>query len=53
MFDLSKYHNEYGYLGLWDTMTDMITNTSGGIVGMIFMIVLRNKGKNKSKKNKK
>lgn len=53
MFDLSKYHNEYGYLGLWDTMTDMITNASGGIVGMIFMIVLRNKGKNKNKKNKK
>lgn len=49
-FDLSKYHNEYGYLGLFDTMTDMITNAVGGLFGMIFMIVLRNKGK--SKKNK-
>lgn len=46
-FDLSKYHNEYGYLGLFDTMTDMITNAVGGLFGMIFMIVLRNKGKNK------
>ncbi|MGN0524366.1 MAG: hypothetical protein ACI4IG_08850 [Eubacterium sp.] len=46
-FDLSKYHNEYGYLGLFDTMTDMITNAVGGLIGMIFMIVLRNKGKNK------
>lgn len=49
-FDLSKYHNEYGYLGLFDTMTDMITNAVGGLFGMIFMIVLRNKGKNKKNK---
>lgn len=49
-FDLSKYHNEYGYLGLFDTMTDMITNATGGLFGMIFMIILRNKGKNKKSK---
>lgn len=49
-FDLSKYHNEYGYLGLFDTMTDMISNTAGGLVGMIFMIIYRNKGKNKKSK---
>lgn len=47
-FDLSKYHNEYGYLGLVDTMTDMIMNAVGGIAGMIFMIILRNR----KKKNK-
>ena len=41
MFDMSKYNNEYGYLGLVDTMTDMMMNTCGGIVGMIFMIILR------------
>lgn len=29
MFDLSKYHNEYGYLGLVDTMTDMMMNAVG------------------------
>lgn len=45
MFDMSKYRNEYGYLGLFDTMTDMIYNTTGGIIGMIFMIVLRNRKK--------
>lgn len=45
MFDLSKYNNEYGYLGLVDTMTDMMMNAAGGLIGMIFMIVLRNKGK--------
>ncbi len=44
-FDLSKYHNEYGYLGLVDTMTDMIMNAVGGLAGMIFMIVLRNRKK--------
>lgn len=49
-FDLSKYHNEYGYLGLFDTMTDMISNTAGGLVGMTFMIIYRNKGKNKKSK---
>lgn len=48
MFDISKYNGEYGYLGLVDTMTDMMMNTSGGLVGMIFMIVLRNR----KKKNK-
>ncbi|MGN0531403.1 MAG: hypothetical protein ACI4IN_01235 [Eubacterium sp.] len=41
MFDMTKYNNEYGYLGLVDTMTDMMMNTCGGIVGMIFMIILR------------
>ena len=44
MFDLSKYHNEYGYLGLVDTMTD-----KWGIIGMIFMIILRNGKKGKKK----
>lgn len=48
MFDLSKYHGEYGYLGLVDTMTDMMMNAVGGVVGMIFMIVLRNRKKGKS-----
>lgn len=47
MFDLSKYRGEYGYLGLVDTMTDMMMNAGGGIVGMIFMIVLRNRKKKK------
>ena len=41
MFDLSKYRGEYGYLGLVDTMTDMMMNTIGGIVGMIGMIIYR------------
>lgn len=45
MFDLAKYHNEYGYLGLFDTMTDMMMNTIGGLVGMTFMIILRNRNK--------
>ncbi len=45
MFDLSKYNNEYGYLGLVDTMTDMMFNAIGGIFGMIFMIILRNRKK--------
>ena len=48
MVDISIYHNEYGYLGLVDTMTDMMMNAVGGLVGMIFMIVLRNR-KKKSK----
>lgn len=48
MFDLAKYNNEYGYVGLVDTMTDMMMNATGGLVGMIFMIVLRNR-KKKSK----
>lgn len=47
MFDLSKYNNEYGYLGLVDTMTDMMMNAIGGLCGMIFMIVLRNRKKRK------
>jgi uncharacterized membrane protein YjdF len=46
IFDLSKYHNEYGYLALVDTITDMMTNTVGGIVGMVFMIILRTRNKN-------
>lgn len=45
MFDMSKYHNEYGYLGLVDTMTDMMMNAIGGIVGMVFMIILRKRSK--------
>lgn len=45
MFDISKYHNEYGYLGLVDTMTDMMMNAIGGIVGMVFMIILRKRSK--------
>lgn len=48
-FDLAKYHNEYGYLGLVDTMTDMMMNTIGGLVGMIFMILLRKKSYNENK----
>ena len=47
MFDLSEYNGEYGYIGLVDTMTDMIMNASGGIAGMIFMIILRNRKKKK------
>jgi len=43
MFDISKYRGEYGYLGLVDTMTDMMMNTIGAIVGMIFMIIYRKK----------
>ena len=43
MYDISKYRNEYGYLGLVDTMTDMMMNTIGGIIGMIFMIIYRKK----------
>lgn len=43
MFDLAKYRGEYGYLGLVDTMTDMMMNTVGGIAGMIFMIIYRKK----------
>lgn len=46
-FDLSKYRNEYGYLGLFDTMTDMMMNALGGLFGMVFMIILRNKKKKK------
>ena len=45
MFDMSKYHNEYGYLGLVDTMTDMMMNAIGGIVGRGFMIILRKRSK--------
>ena len=48
MFNLSEYHGEYGYIGLVDTMTDMMMNAGGGIIGMIFMIIVRNK----KKKNK-
>lgn len=45
MFDLAKYRGEYGYIGLVDTMTDMMMNAGGGIIGMIFMIIIRNKKK--------
>ena len=45
MFNLSEYHGEYGYIGLVDTMTDMMMNAGGGIIGMIFMIIIRNKKK--------
>ena len=47
MFDLTKYNNEYGMIGLHDTMTDMIMNAIGGVVGMTFITWLRNKDKNK------
>ena len=47
MFDLAKFRGEYGYLGLVDTMTDMMMNTIGGVAGMILMIILRNKKKEK------
>ena len=43
VYDISKYRNDYGYLGLFDTMTDMMMNTIGGIAGMIFMIIYRKK----------
>ena len=49
MYDITKYNNEYGYLGLMDTMIDMIMNAIGGVIGMIFMIVIRYKDKKKSK----
>ncbi len=45
MFDLSKYRGEYGYIGLVDTMTDMMMNACGGVIGMIFMIIIRNRKK--------
>ena len=45
MFDLAKYNGEYGYIGLVDTMVDMMMNAVGGIAGMIFMIVIRNRKK--------
>ena len=47
MFDLAKYNGEYGYIGLVDTMVDMMMNAAGGIIGMIFMIVIRNRKKKK------
>lgn len=47
MFDLAKYNNEYGMIGLRDTMTDMIMNAIGGVAGMTFITWLRNKDKNK------
>ena len=43
MFDIAKYRNEYGYLGLVDSMTDMMMNAIGGVIGMIFMIIYRKK----------
>ena len=51
MIDISKYRGEYGYLGLVDTMTDMMMNACGGLCGMVFMIVLRNR-KKKHNENK-
>ena len=47
VFDISKFRGEYGYLGLFDTVTDMMMNTTGGVIGMIFMIVIRNRKKDK------
>ncbi len=47
VFDISKFRGEYGYLGLFDTMTDMMMNTIGGLIGMVFMIVVRNRKKGK------
>lgn len=43
MFDLAKYRGEYGYLGLVDTMKDMMMNACGGVIGMIMMIIYRKK----------
>lgn len=43
MYDLSRFRNEYGYLGLVDSMTDMMMNSIGGVIGMIFMIIYRKK----------
>lgn len=43
MFDLAKYRGEYGYLGLVDSMTDMMMNAIGGVIGMIGMIIYRKK----------
>ncbi len=43
LFNLARFRGEYGYLGLFDTMTDMMMNSIGGVIGMIFMIVVRNK----------
>ena len=43
MFNLARFRGEYGYLGLFDTMTDMMMNTIGGLIGMIFMIIVRNR----------
>ncbi len=43
MYNLSKFRNEYGYLGLVDSMTDMMMNSIGGVIGMIFMIIYRKK----------
>lgn len=47
MFDLAKYNGEYGYIGLVDTMVDLMMNAAGGVAGMIFMIILRNRKKKK------
>ena len=47
MFDLAKYNGEYGYIGLVDSMVDMMMNAAGGVAGMIFMIILRNRKKKK------
>ncbi|MBE6817051.1 MAG: hypothetical protein E7520_05040 [Ruminococcaceae bacterium] len=46
-YDITRFRNEYGYLGLFDTVTDMMMNTIGGVIGMIFMIVVRNQKKDK------
>ena len=39
--DITEVQN----LGLVDTMTDMMMNACGGLCGMVFMIVLRNRKK--------
>lgn len=49
IYDITKYRSEYGYLGLFDSMTDMMMNSIGGLIGMTFMIILRNKNKSKAK----
>ena len=46
-YDITRFRGEYGYLGLFDTVTDMMMNTIGGVIGMIFMIVVRNQKKDK------
>lgn len=43
VYDISRFRGEYGYLGLFDTVTDMMMNAIGGVIGMIFITVVRNK----------
>ncbi|MBQ7202455.1 MAG: hypothetical protein IJS03_00395 [Eubacterium sp.] len=49
-YDIARFRNDYGYLGLFDTVTDMMMNAIGGVIGMIFMIIVRNKKPKKKDK---